>query len=520
MEVSSPFNRWRRYLWPIHGYEIKKFLPLLLMAFLIGFAFNILRNMKDSLLVTAAGSGAEVLPFVKVWAMLPMAIIITSIFVKASHRYSTERVFYGVISSFVGFFLIFAFILYPLRDHIHPHGMVEALQDHMPRGLNGLMAMIRYWSFSLFYGFAELWGTVVLSVLFWGFANEVSNVSEAARFYGLLGIGANFASISSGQVSRWLCQRDFNPNWIIGEDKWHQALILLTICVAVSGFLVMMIFNWFTRNVVSPSQLHGSGPAPSVSKLESKGGGIRKHFAFLFRSRYLLSVGMIVFSYNLFINLTEVIWKDKVRALYPEPTDFFSYMSTVTSVTGVIATLMAIVGSGNIIRKFGWRFGALVTPVVLVITSIGFFGFYLFPDDKLAGLTALLGMTPTALIVFFGSAQNILSRGAKYSIFDATKELAFIPLTREMRVKGKAAIDGVISRIGKSSGSVMYQGLFLVLDGLARTVPFVTGILVLVLTGWIASVRSLGRKFGRLTAEQEAAAAEPEPAPLTEPQAV
>ena len=39
--------------------------------------------------------------------------------------------------------------------------------------------MIEYWTFSLFYCAAELWGSVVISVLFWSLANEVCTVNEA-----------------------------------------------------------------------------------------------------------------------------------------------------------------------------------------------------------------------------------------------------------------------------------------------------------------------------------------------------
>jgi hypothetical protein len=36
----------------------------------------------------------------------------------------------------------------------------------------GPIAILRNWSFCLFYVMAELWGSVVVSLLFWGFANQ------------------------------------------------------------------------------------------------------------------------------------------------------------------------------------------------------------------------------------------------------------------------------------------------------------------------------------------------------------
>lgn len=50
---------------------------------------------------------------------------------------------------------------------------------------------------------AELWGSVVVSVLFWGFANTITKVDEAEQFYPFFGLGANVALIFSGQAVRY-----------------------------------------------------------------------------------------------------------------------------------------------------------------------------------------------------------------------------------------------------------------------------------------------------------------------------
>ena len=36
----------------------------------------------------------------------------------------------------------------------------------------GPISILRNWTFCLFYVMAELWGSVVVSLLFWGFANQ------------------------------------------------------------------------------------------------------------------------------------------------------------------------------------------------------------------------------------------------------------------------------------------------------------------------------------------------------------
>src|ERR1700730_13985092 len=109
--LDQEFGPIRSFFWPIRHYELRKLVPMLLMLFFICFNYSILRNMKDSLVVTA--SGAEVIPFIKVWVMLPTAVLLTFIFIRLSNRFSQERVFYIMISLFLVFFALFAYVLYP-----------------------------------------------------------------------------------------------------------------------------------------------------------------------------------------------------------------------------------------------------------------------------------------------------------------------------------------------------------------------------------------------------------------------
>ena len=78
-----------------------------------------------------------------------------------------SQVFYATLTPFLAFYAAFAFALYPLRAVIHPHAACAALAASAPN-LAAPLAVVRNWSFSAFYLFAELWGSVVLSVLFWG----------------------------------------------------------------------------------------------------------------------------------------------------------------------------------------------------------------------------------------------------------------------------------------------------------------------------------------------------------------
>merc|ERR1712119_261625 len=59
--------------------------------------------------------------------------------------------------------------------------------------------------------------------------------------------------------------------------------------------------------------------------------------------------------------------------------------------------------------------------------------------------------------VMLGAAQNVMSKATKYALFDPTKEMSYIPLDAESKSKGKAAIDVVAARLGKSGGGLVLQ---------------------------------------------------------------
>ncbi len=500
--LVAEFGVLRSFFWPIHRREARKIVPMMLMCFLICFNYSILRNMKDSVVVTA--SGAEVIPFIKLWVLLPMAILLTYIFTRLSNKYSQERVVYLMISGFLIFYALFIFILYPNKETIHPHALAERLEGALPEGFYGLIEMFRHWSLTLFYVMAELWSSIILQVIFWGFANEITKIGEARRFYSVLGIGANLAAVFAGLAGNFFSTGGvFNPNLPFGATAWEQTTMLLTCVVILSGLTAMGVFWWMNRNVLTDAsfdELHFTRKEIKKKKKLS----VRESFSYLSNSKYLLCIAVIVVVYNLVINLVEVVWKDQLKELYSNPSDYNRYMNNLTSAIGIVSTMTAFF-MARIIFRFGWTKTAMITPVIMMITSIGFFSFYIF-QDSLAGLvTTVLGTTPLALVVFFGGLQNCLSKAAKYSVFDTTKEMAFIPLEHDVKLRGKAAIDGVGSRFGKSGGSVIHQVLLMLLGSFSKTAPIIASFLLAAIAGWLDAVKYLGIQFGALVKSQEPA---------------
>lgn len=495
-EVKQDFGKWRAFFWPVHVYELKKLLPMFLMFFFISFNYTILRDTKDTLIVTS--SGAETIPFLKVWGVVPAAVIFMVIYAKLSNILSKENLFYTTILPFLLFFACFTLFLYPNREALHPQASADYLQSILPAGLTGLVSCYRNWTYSLFYILSELWGSVVLSLLFWGFANDITRVTEAKRFYSLFGLGANLALLVSGPSIVYVS--DIRKHLPPEADAWQFSLNYLMGMVVVAGFAVIAIYWWINRNILTDARFFDPTEEKKVKKSKPKM-SLGESFAFLLKSKYILSLAILVISYGICINLVEVTWKSQLKLQYPNPNDYSTFMGKFSFVTGAVTILMMLFVGGNLIRRKGWGFAAMITPVVLLITGAGFFAFVLFREN-LAGYIAMIGTSPLMLAVIFGAAQNIMSKSAKYSLFDPTKEMAYIPLDQESKVKGKAAIDVVGARLGKSGGSFVQQGLLVMFQTISAITPYIAAILFVIIGAWIVAVKSLNRQFIAISGEK------------------
>jgi AAA family ATP:ADP antiporter len=483
---EEPFSKWRRRLWPIHSHEIRKLLPLLLMKFCVSFNYSILHATKDTLIVTAKGSGAEAIPILKGWVVLFFAFILMLLYSKLSNHLSKSRLFYAAISPFLIFFALYGLFLYPNREWLCPHQTADWLVSVLGDERAHWVAVYRYWMDSLFFLMAELWGGVVIALLFWGFANRITTLHEAARFYTLLSAGGHIGMITAGPLI-WHYAHAFVQNEYI-----HTIQYLMSFTTLVT--ILIMAIHWWVNRYVDDTEAAPSSNQPQQSKSQTKLSLVDslKH---ILKSPYLGCIALMVIGYGLSVNMIEVIWKATLKIRYPHSNDYQAFMGIVSSLTGCVSLFLALFVGGNVIRKFGWHLGAQLTPVVLGIASAAFLLVYflnLYSENAplAAGSSALL------LLVVFGAIHNIACKSMKYCLFDPTKEMAYIPLDEEAKVKGKAAVDVVASRFGKSGSSWLQVG-FMELAGVGSVlsiVPYLAPCVIIAVISWMAAISILKKR--------------------------
>lgn len=73
-----------------------------------------------------------------------------------------KNVFYACVIPFLFFFASFAAVIYPNRGILHPHALIDVLAARLPANFGAPLAIIRNWSFAVFYVMAEMYGSFAL----------------------------------------------------------------------------------------------------------------------------------------------------------------------------------------------------------------------------------------------------------------------------------------------------------------------------------------------------------------------
>ncbi|MEM7175153.1 MAG: Npt1/Npt2 family nucleotide transporter [Chlamydiota bacterium] len=512
MKSLSPTSKssWAKKIWPVQRSELKKIVPLLILKFLISIIYSTLTQMKEPLIVPLKGSGAEVIPVIKAWVVFPLSILCAIGYSKLSNHFKRSTLFYGIVSLFLVFVCLYGFVLYPNADFFSPTQSADWLTAQLGPRHSNWVSIYRYWMHTLFFAVAELWGQVVILTLYWSFANHICQIKEAKRTYTLF--------IAAGNLGPTLA-----PLLILHHNRPDYTFTVhaMVSYILISGALILLTYWWMQRYVLTDKRYYN--PAVTHHSVNEKTKlSLIKSLKHIFSSKYLLAIAATVISIALTINIVELTWKAHLKELHPDAFSYQHFFSKQTFWVGIVALITSLFFGSGILRRFGWRFSAQITPIAIGITSSIFFVLCIF-KSHLSPLASFFGITPLVLIVLFGAFQAIVNKVTKYSFFDSTKEIVYIPLDQESKIKGKAAIEMVGSRLGKFGSSwiqlVVIEVIGIGTGSMLFASPYLFPIVFIVAIGWMYCIRYLNHELSakeREISEKEAASkAEKQPGILT-----
>jgi AAA family ATP:ADP antiporter len=307
---------------------------------------------------------------------------------------------------------------------------------------------------------------------FWSLANDVYSKEEGERLFVIVGFGASLGAVAGAVVA----------------DRLIEPFGVLQLMLLGAGVLAiqLLLTNYIDRieRGRRPPPAKTVRTAPPVNA-----------FAMVFRTRYLLMIGLMLMLLN-WINTTGEyilgsIVKDTASAMIaagdaPGLTegqvigDFYAKYFSLVNGLGLVLQLFVV---SRIVKHAGVAWAVMVLPALA-------FGAY-----------NILVFVPTLTAVL---AAKVVENSTDYSLNNTVRNMLFLPCTYEQKFSAKQAIDSFFVRVGDVlSAALVFAGTALVALP-TRGFALVNAVLVVV---WLVLAWRVGRHYKTLTASSAAPSA-------------
>lgn len=425
---------------------------------LINLNYAILRSLRNTLVVSCTTAGAELIPAIQLWGLLPLTFLLVYVISLFMRKYSQAKVFFLVMLLFLGFFNIHAFFIYPFHTHLE----ATLCPPTFLKAVSSFYLLCKHWASGSYFIAAELWKVAILSLLFFGFLNRSLSLKEAKTMYSPLLLGGSIGGLLAGPIT--VIAAKIAPFMLssFGFSKWHATYVVLTLIMTFVGFMIMGLFT-LLKGKVKPIEITTDVIKTKIS--------FKNSLATFIKNRYLFSLGVIVIADYIAYFLFEVFFLDLLKTAYPDPNTYCQFNGQLTFWTSVLTLISALFITPILLHKRTWKTAALVTPSAIGLSLI-FFSIVLGANKPwMQQMSSLLGLSVTKIAIIFGSIQFCVCRAIKGTLFDASKELAYFPLTEELKSKGKLIVDGLASRTGYCLAAGLNQSLVSIFGSFQACLP-------------------------------------------------
>lgn len=443
----------------------------------------------------------------------------------------------AAMKSYLSAAMVFV-LIFPLRAY-------GSLADRLPRRrLINVVTWFFIGCLVLFYGLAQLrvplgiafflWigiFNVMVVAQFWSFANDVYTDDEGERLFPVVGFGASLGAV----LGAWIAAQLIAPLGLY--QLMVVAAVILVLSLQITNYIdkkererteadlpeemstaTLTASSAFKRDDIERAlreyeeRIKGEegretgdadarqgttreeseeGTPTSAEEAEHEGGG-QGAFALVFKTRYLLMIGILLLLLN-WVNTTgEFILGDVVKGAASEAVaagqagglseeeyigEFYSQFFGIVNIAALVIQLFFV---SRIIKYLGVQIGLMILPVIAL------------------GAYSLIAFYPILTYVRWAkTAEN----STDYSLNNTVKNMLFLPCTREQKYKAKQVTDSFFVRAGDflQAGMVFVGTTFLAwgATGFAKFNIF----LVLV---WLALAFLIGREYKRLVATGQA----------------
>lgn len=419
--------------------------------------YTLIRDLKDVMLITACG--AESIPFMKTWVNFPLSISFMFVFTKLCHSNISQKNIYRIIYYGVfGLYMILGYVLYPNRELLSPSFDMNFCFIHKT-----FILIINNWISALFYALSTIWGSTIVTLLFWLTANNYVKKENASVVYPLFGVLSNFSLIICGSITNYISH--------MHRLNWNMTVQSMMLVIFVFGMLNAILYEVLIKNydMVNMSQIKVK-TENDVSLIE----GLKN----MVKTPFVLNMVILLACYGSAGNLIDTVWKYNIREHYQNPSDYSKFMGTLSTSKGIVSIITMIISSFTL-KKIPYKVTVMITPVLLSTMGIIFFILNLHNPNPYT-------------IALFGSLIQIVVKSAKYAFFDPNKEIAFMSMSDDIKTKGKATIDLLSNSLGKSGISLFLQFMIVLVGSVVEIIPYLLIVFIVISSIWIRSSKKIG----------------------------
>ncbi len=272
------------------------------------------------------------------------------------------------------------------------------------------------WVSVAFYVLGLILGVLLISQ-FWTLANIVYDPRQAKRLFGFIGGGAPLGGIAGSAFATAYATQIGSTNLLIPS----------TICLVLSAVLVTAIIK---REHASPG-----GAVTKASKSE-KGVSATEAFTLLRQSKHLQIIALVIsFAAVGAAIIDQQLNMAAAAAKGSTATDSItSFLAQVQLWTSSIGFIIQVWLTSKIHRYLGIGFALMILPVSL-------------------GTTGVIMLFNAAL--WAPSLARVLDQSLRYTVDKTTREILFLPLPSDIKLKAKSFVDVTVDRGAKALGALL-----------------------------------------------------------------
>ena len=429
------------------------FTALLLMInlFLLLTAYLIIKTVREALILSEGGA------VVKSYAAAAQALLL--LVVVPSYGYVASRVHRIKLINGVTLFFISNLVLFYLLGQLQ-----------VPLGV----------PFFLWVGIFNL----LIVAQFWSFANDLYLEEQGKRLFPIIAFGGSFGAILGPKIAGWL----FEPSGPYG--LMLMTALLLGVC---------MVFS----NRVNRRAAHERRNAQRALDPE-KPLGRQGAYKLVLGQPYLLIIAAMMIVANLVNTTGEFILGQKVTEE--------AKRLAVVEIANPAGHELSQAAAHAIDRKkmqdfiagfygdffFSVSLVSALLQLLLVSRIIKFCGvsgsLFFLPLIALGGY-AFIALTPFLTQIHFA---KVIENSTDYSLQNTARQALFLPTSREVKYKAKAAIDTFFVRIG----DLLSMGIVFLSVQLSLSTRALSSVNVLMIMVWLFLVFGIGCRYKILSAAQ------------------